>query len=389
MFGWFKRKEIRSDKFKPVKKFAIMIAAHNEEMVIGNIVRNMLSLDYPKELYDIIVIADNCTDGTAEIARMNGAEVFERFDKVKRGKGFALEWAFAKLFKMDRGYDAVSVFDADNLVSANFLKEMNMHLCRGHKVIQGYLDSKNPNDTIISGSYSITYWINNRLFQLARYYAGLSCAIGGTGFVVAADVLKDIGWGATCLTEDLEFTMKLALKGMKVHWSHEVAVYDEKPLTMQQSWKQRKRWMQGQSDCMIRYFPALISKAIKDKSLVVFDCAMYLIQPMIIVFGGVGLLANLMKFLLFFDFGTIQQSHNIMAIILMLLTTYFSIIFIIAEGKLKSVKVLLYYIVFPFWNLTWIPIIIQGFLHRNNTEWSHTLHTRAMDLKDIAKLERV
>ncbi|NTV90276.1 MAG: glycosyltransferase, partial [Clostridiales bacterium] len=250
------------------------------------------------------------------------------------------------------------------------------------------LDSKNPNDSVVAGSYSITYWINNRLFQLARYYVGLSCAIGGTGFVVSTDVLKEIGWGATCLTEDLEFTMKLALKGMKVYWAHEVAVYDEKPLTMSQSWKQRKRWMQGQSDCMVRYFPNLISKAVRDRSFVAFDCAMYLIQPMIIVLGGVGLLSNLLKFLFFFDFSTILQARNISGMLLMFLTTYFSIIFIYVEGKL-SLKVLGYFIIFPIYNLTWIPIIIQGFIARNETEWSQTSHTRAMDLKDVARLERI
>jgi len=388
MFGWVKKKETDPDLFKAEKRFAIFVAAHNEETVIGNIVRNLMSLDYPKELYDVYVIADNCTDNTAAISRENGAKVLERFDKVKKGKGYALEWAFEKMFKMDKKYDAVCVFDADNLVSANFLKVMNKHLCIGHDVIQGYLDSKNPYDTIISGSYAITYWINNRLFQLARYYLGLSCAIGGTGFVVSTDVLKKIGWGATCLTEDLEFTMKLALNGKKVYWSDEVAVYDEKPLTLRQSWRQRKRWMQGQADCLCRYFLLLLLKAIKDRSMVAFDCAMYLVQPVIIVFGGIGLIINFFRFLLFFDFSTMLETGTLGSMLVLIVTTYYSAIFIYLEGRL-SPRIVGYLILFPFYNLTWIPIIIQGFRDRHDTEWCHTLHTRALDIKDIGKLERV
>ena len=243
LFGFYKKKDTKT--FEPQKKFAMLVAAHNEEVVIENLVESLKHLDYPKELYDIFVIADNCTDNTAKIARAAGANVFERFNKEKRGKGFALEWMFDKIFKMDTHYDGIAVFDDDNLVDKNFLKEMNNKMCEGFKVVQGYIDSKNPQDSWITESYAIAFTSANRMLQLAKSNIGLSAQIGGTGFVIDTATLKKLGWGATCLTEDLEFSCKLILNGEKVGWAHDAIIYDEKPLTLKASWNQRKRWMQG------------------------------------------------------------------------------------------------------------------------------------------------
>ena len=121
------------------------------------------------KLYDIFVVADNCTDKTAEVARKAGAQVHERFNDTEKGKGYAMDWMFNRLFKMERQYDAVCVFDADNLVHPDFLKEMNSRLCNGERLIQGYLDSKNPNDTWISGTFSIAFWVINHVYHLAKY----------------------------------------------------------------------------------------------------------------------------------------------------------------------------------------------------------------------------
>lgn len=384
-FGWFKRKNKGVKEYGPAKKFAIVVAAHNEEAVVGNIVRNLKAIDYPEELFDIFVVADNCSDNTATIARESGAIAYERYDDKNRGKGFALNWMFKKIFSLDNKYDAFCVFDADNLVSPNFLKEMNNHLCSGHKVVQGYLDSKNPSDSIIAGSYAITYWLNNRLFQLARYYLGLNCAIGGTGFTVSSDILKKFGWEATSLTEDLEFSIKLALKDYRIYWSHEVIVYDEKPLTMAQSWRQRKRWMQGQSDCACRYLKALLVKAVKDRDIRAFDVSMYVMQPLIIVLSGFVLIANFIIAVLNFNPDMLLRRETVYSLLLFFLTTYICFIFVALEGRI-NLKIFGYFLMFPLYNLTWIPIIIQGFLGRNNKEWSHTVHTRSIEITEMHKL---
>jgi len=385
-FGWFKRKEEPAENFPLINKFAIIISAYNEEKVIGNIVRNLKGLNYPKDMYDIFVVADNCTDKTFFVAKDNGAIAYERFDADNRGKGHCLEWMFKKLFELEKQYDAIAIFDADNLASPNFLLEMNKQLCNGHKVIQGYLDSKNPYDSWISGNYSIAYWISNRLFQLPRYYLGLSCALGGTGFVMRTDILRQIGWGATCLTEDLEFSLKLVLRGMKISWSHEAIVYDEKPLLLSQSWRQRNRWMQGHCDCAGRYFKPLFLKGIRDRDPVALDSALYLLQPFVIVANGIGMVLGLIGVLINLNDFININSISFGALILVL--TYVNIVFVFAEGKLTK-KIAKYFLVFPVYSLTWVPIIIQGFYNRNKKEWAHTLHTRALEIKDIKQLEKV
>ena len=194
--GLWRKKEKKI--LTPQKTFAVIVAAHNESAVIGQLVDNLKMLDYPKELYDIFVIADNCDDNTAKAAEDAGALVYVRNVPELRGKGHALEWMFDKLYKMDEQYDYISVFDADNLVDKNYLKAMNERANQGFKVVQGFLDSKNPYDSWITAAYSFCFWSVNRIFQLSRYKLGLCCELSGTGFIIALDTLKKLGMYLTC-----------------------------------------------------------------------------------------------------------------------------------------------------------------------------------------------
>jgi len=381
---------------KPQKRFAMVVAAHNEETVISDIIESLKKIDYPKDMYDIIIIADNCTDNTAKKAKNKGVQVFERFNNSKRGKGYALEWIFEKIFKMNEKYDAVAIFDADNLVSKNFLKEMNKKLCEGYKVVQGYVDSKNPKDSWIAGSYSISFWSTNRMFQLSRNNLGLSAQLGGTGCVIDIEILKDLGWGATCLTEDLEFTCKLVLNGYKVGWAHDAVVYDEKPLTLKQSWAQRKRWMQGFADVSSRYTINLLKRAISKLNFAAFDCALYSIQPFVIVLSGISMVITAAQYMIKLynslpSIGNTISNFNLhiiltSGILLIVLQFLYTPLMIFLEKKL-NVKVFLYYLLYPIYSLTWIPITFQGIIHKNNKEWSHTKHTRSIDITDLEKAQ--
>lgn len=379
--GLWRRKE---DKILiPQKSFAVIVAAHNEKAVIAQLIDNLKELDYPEKLYDIFVIADNCTDDTAQIARDHGADVHERTDKDKKGKGFAMEWMFARLFKMKRQYDAVTVFDADNLVDKRFLLEMNNRLCKGDKVIQGYLDAKNPYDTWVSGTFAISFWVIDHIWHLAKTNIGLSSVLGGTGMCISTDILRKYGWGATCLTEDMEFTMKALSEGIKTTWAHDAIVYDEKPLTFMQSWRQRKRWAQGQFDVAHRFIPKMIKAGIKKHDIRILDGCLHLVQPHFLLIStffvimsyvqmGIGkpLFTNIYQFLPSSLLTVITLGQYILPVIILL------------KIHVKP-KAWFYLILYPVFIYSWIPIVFLGFLHRNEHEWSHTKHTRAVSYDDI------
>ncbi|MGG7144345.1 glycosyltransferase family 2 protein [Clostridium nigeriense] len=430
------RRKPEKKNYKPTKKFAMIVAAHNEEVVIGKLIESMLNQNYPRELFDIFVIADNCTDNTAKIARKYGVYVYERFNKEQKGKGYALEWMFDKIFNMQKKYDAVAIFDADNLVSKNWCKEINSKMLDGYKVVQGYIDSKNPNDSWIAASYSIAFWTQNRMYQLARANVGLSNQIGGTGFAIDIDILKEFGWGATCLTEDLEFSCKLILNGEKVGWAHDAIIYDEKPLTLKQSWVQRRRWMQGFTDVASRYFFKLLKKGFKERKWFVLDCALYVIQPFFTLMIGISTILSFIQsmapsniFLVSYLTGNLsfkvigvmqflitplvlrldkKISSGLFAMLIfytsnvfilpifatqadnyaqvLLIDLAYNIAFLIATALfLGKKKLILFFrfLLYSLYTLTWIPITVEGILRKNNKEWNPTKHIRNIEICDV------
>ncbi|WP_371369180.1 hypothetical protein SRRS_24630 [Sporomusa rhizae] len=379
-FGLCKRHE---DKITtPKNTFAVIVAAHNEEQVIGQLVENLHVLNYPRDLYDIYVIADNCKDKTALIAKNAGAIVYERFNLEQRGKGYAMEWMFEKLFSLKKQYDAVVVFDADNLVDTNFLMEMNNRLCKGEKVIQGYLDAKNPNDTWIAATFAISFWVVNHIWHLAKYNIGLSSVLGGTGMCISTDILKRFGWGATCLTEDMEFTMKTLLIGIRTTWAHDAIVYDEKPLTFKQSWNQRKRWAQGHFDVAGRYIPKLLVEGIKRRDIRILDGILHLVQPYFLILSTTFVLLSYVYHIVPFYTNILYMVLPIEVWTVIAIGQYIFPAIVLAKIR-ANWKTWFYSLFYPLFVYSWIPITFLGFLHRNDRNWSHTTHTRSLSYRDI------
>ena len=371
----------------PSKKFAVIVAAHNEHAVIGQLVDNLQELNYPKDLYDIYVIADNCSDDTAKIAAEAGAIVCERFDNEKKSKGYALEWMFDRLFEMEKSgtiYDAVAIFDADNLVHPQFLMEMNNRLMKGDRIIQGFLDAKNPYDTWVSGTFAIAFWVIDHVSHLAKTNIGLSAVLGGTGMCITIDVLKKYGWRATCLTEDMEFTMKSLAEGIKTTWAHDAIVYDEKPLTFKQSWTQRKRWAQGQFDVAHRFIPKMLVEGWRRKDIRIWDGCIYLLQPHFLMLSAIFILISYIQLAVGQFYTSIYSFMPSQLMTAIMIGQYVLPMIILVKVKAK-LKAWFYLLLYPIFIYSWLPIIFLGFINRNNHEWAHTEHTRAMSYKDFIK----
>lgn len=380
-FGWYYRKQ--TIQHAPQKSFAILVAAHNEEQVVGALIENLKRLDYPKELYDVFVICDNCTDGTADIARSMGVYAYERSNQNLRGKGYAIEWMLKELWKLPRSYDAIVMFDADNLTNPDYLTHMNNDLCNGSKVIQAYLDTKNPLDSWITASYGITYWYCNRLWQMPRRTLKLANYLGGTGMCFDSKLLKEMGWGATSLVEDLEFTMRCVQRGVYPTFNYEAKVYDEKPLTFKASARQRLRWMQGHFDVARRYFLPLLWQGIKDRSWTKIDTAIYALNVYITLFSAIISMALWIDIALpgeaFFT-SLFTLAPAVFNTIMILTYAMFPLSLVLEKAPIKVYK---YLILFPLFLLSWWPITIYAFFTQNNKQWSHTEHTRVIRLEEV------
>ena len=367
-------------KFKESKnhKFAVLIAAHNEEKVISGIIKSLKAQTYSPDMYDIFVIADNCSDKTAEIARSLGAGVIERFDETKKGKGFALEYAFDYIFSLNKGYEYAAIFDADNIVDKDFLFYINRKINTGARAVQGYLDSKNPYDSWLTISYSLWYWINNRLAQLSRDNLGIGARLGGTGLAIDLELIKEFGWGATCLAEDTEFTLKLVLSDIKVAWEHSAVVYDEKPIGMDTSWNQRTRWTQGIYDAFGKYIGPMLKKAFKEKKTLPFHMVMNVMgdsfypASFCIIFC-IYLLAELGVDSVFCTFWTAPLNLAILRCFC-LMNVLVVLGALAADNKLTK-KVIKNFFGFLVYLASWIPIGIVGLFKKNNGEWFHTPHS--------------
>lgn len=367
-------------------KFMAILPAHNEETVIGNLIESLKNQDYPKELLDIYVIADNCTDNTVKIAKEAGAIVLERHeeDPAKQTKGAALQWFLKQKIEENADYDAFFVFDADNIVDVNFTKAMNKKLCQGEEVVQGYRDIKNPSDSWVSAGYAIFYWTMHRFYHLARYNLGLSALLNGTGFMVKFDVIKPTGWNTKTLTEDIEFSLKTIIKGKKVGWAVDAIVYDEQPVGFKQSWSQRSRWTVGHIQCLSEYTKPLAVAVKEHKTVMNFDGLLYMIGsiPMFIL-TGVLVIINFVMYIL----GGMSTPDLIVNCIRYLLPTFLLPIFvgiIIMWLDKRPIKPMIKGLVlYPLFLGSWLLINFKCLFIRD-TKWEKIDHVRDIKIKDVA-----
>jgi len=384
--AWLPRK--KETLHAPMHRFAVLIAARNEEAVIGKLIDSIKAQSYPGRLVKIFVAADNCTDATAEAARSHGAEVYERYDMTLRGKGYALDFLLREIkLRGHVRFDGYIVLDADNVLDRDFILHMNETFSAGHDIVTCYRSSKNYGDNWISAGYALWFLRESRYLNSARARLGSSCGVSGTGFLFSQAVLdaQGGGWPFHLLTEDIEFTIDNVTRGMKVGYCPDAIAYDEQPISFRQSWAQRLRWSRGYLQVFKKYGRALIS-GIFSGSFSCYDMAMS-IMPAAVLTGlsiVVNLGAALVNVLYYHEWGVLGVSA--LQTLVNLYLTLFIIGAITTATEWKSIhcepaKKIFYVFTFPLFMLSYVPIVIHSLFV--TPEWTHIDHTRTLDVQQI------
>lgn len=374
-------------------RYAVVIPARNERCVIPHLIDSLRRQNYPAELIDIFVIADNCTDDTAALAREAGATVFERFDTVRVGKGYALDYALKRIFsEYDRGYEAFVVFDADNLVDENFFTEMNRTFDRGARIITSYRNSKNFGSSWVSSASALWYLRESRFLNAARETLHSSCMVSGTGFMVARSILEaNDGWKHHLLTEDIEFSIDAVIHGEKVAFCEKAMIYDEQPISFSQSWTQRLRWAKGFLQVFRNYGAALAKRLLHcplaDK-LSCFDLLMMILPAMTITL--VCLVVNLTAMIggLIVSDG-VAIAAGCSALVNTLCSFYamffcYGLLTMVTERKMiraTFAEKLRCLVTFPFFMAAHIPMSVQAMFC--TVEWKPIHHTCGETLNEL------
>ncbi len=370
-------------------RYAVMISARNEEEVIGELIGSLTSQNYPRELLDIYVVADNCTDDTAGAARRAGATVYERFDTVHKGKGYALGYLLHEL-KADigeSGYDGFFVFDADNIIDPNFVNEMNKVFDTGdYQALTSYRNSKNFADNWISAGYGLWFMREARFLNFPRMLIGTNCAISGTGFLISAEVVQQNGgWPYHLLTEDIEFSANCALKGQRIGYCETAVLYDEQPVTFKQSWDQRLRWSKGFYQVDFKYGLSLLKGCFTNKTnkFSCYDMLMTVAPGMLLTL--VMLAMNLMLLVTCFTEPAYiarrifhEASGAVISAIVMFYISLFTFGAATTITEWKKIAAttkqkIFYTFTFPLFLFTYVPIAIVALVRK--VEWRPIKHT--------------
>jgi hypothetical protein len=260
-------------------RYLIVVPAHDEERVIGTTLSSLAALDHPQSSMTVVVIADNCSDGTARVAERLGARALVRRDAARRGKGHALAWGLGQLGDEIRRSDAVVFVDADCECSSNLLQAFDVRLHAGITVAQAGYWVANPADSWPAALRWAAFALVNVVRPRGAEALGLSCGILGTGFMVGRDVLERVRWEAFSLAEDQEYHLRLIDAGERVHFVHEAAVTSPMPTSLAASREQNLRWEAGRWTLARRWTPSLIREGMRRRDRVRLHAALEQLVP--------------------------------------------------------------------------------------------------------------
>ena len=377
-------------KFKDAKqnhKFAILIPARNESKVIEQLLISIEEQNYDKNLLKTYVIVESEDDPTCDIAkRYANTEVFVRRHLENKGKGHALDEVVTEIFSRGEEYDAFFIFDADNVLDKNYIKEMNNAFDAGYEIALGYRNSKNWDDGWVASSSALTFSMINTFQNKCRSRFTKNVIISGTGFYVSKNVLKKAGgWKFFELTEDYELSMYAALNNVKATYNEYAEFYDEQPKKLKVSWNQRLRWVKGFSKVSKKYRKKLVKSLIYDKQnrLCKFEYVVSVLP--IVVMLAVSFAYTIFTLVLGIVGSIIGDPVCVdvyMACIISSLAIYFFFVmyaFVMLLAERKHIKMKFWHkvsccLMFPIYMALYIPIYIQA-MFKKEVEWKPIEHS--------------
>lgn len=373
-------------RHKPHKKtvlhrYAVLISARNEEAVIGDLLRTINNQTYPSHLVQVFVVADNCTDATADRAKAQGAVVWERFNREKVGKGYALNFLLKQIKEAypEDPFDGYFVFDADNLLDENYIAEMNKTFSDGHEIITSYRNSKNFGDNWITAGYGLMFLREAKFLNNSRMLLNTSCAVSGTGFLFSRAIKNKMrGWHFHLLTEDIQFTAHNVMHRRKIAYCPSAVLYDEQPTSFQQSWTQRERWAKGYLQVFTHYCIGLSKGILKYRSFSCYDMLMSFLPTFILTVGT--LVMNVIAIIVGACTGA-DVSSTVGSVVGFLVNAYvlqfiMGAMTAITEWKnihCRNYKKVLAMFTYPVFMFLCIPINVAALLHRK-VEWKPIRH---------------
>ena len=384
-------------KIPPAKKqhtYAFFIAAHNEEAVIANLVKSIKDQDYPSELIDVFVVADACTDNTAQAAREAGAIVYERNDLSRKGKSWVMDYGFDRILREYPGkHEAFFIFDADNLLSRDYVTIMNDAFDQGYLALTSYRNSKNFGSSWISSAYATWFIREARYLNNARMICHTSCAVSGPGYLVSAKLIEGMkGWDFHTLTEDIQFSTFCAIHGVRIGYAP-AEFFDEQPVTLKASIKQRMRWTKGFYQVLFTYGRHMFKSIGKFHRFAAYDMLMVV---------GPAMLLTLMCLLVNVTFIAVGSlSHGFLATdaeiemaigsIIMMLAYMYGTFFVmglsttITEWKHihcpQKWRIFTNLFTFPLFMFTYVPLTVAALFLK--VDWVPTPHDVSVTLDEV------
>ena len=386
---FFKKQKVYTAK--KLHKYAVLISARNEGADIGELLESLHRQNYPQELLDIYVVADNCTDNTAQIAEDHRAIVYERFDRRLVGKGYALNYLFEKIYARSglEAYDGYFVFDADNVLDENYVREMNKVFDNGYEIVTSYRNSKNYGSNWISAGYALWFLRESKYLNGARMQCGTSCAISGTGFLVANRIIRENnGWKHHLLTEDIEFSTDNIIQGRVIGYCEQAVLYDEQPTDFHESWNQRLRWTKGFYQVFANYGGQLLNGILEQHRFQCYDMLMTLAPATlltlltIVLNSAFGIVGVLLGHPLWTDVTMEAVLGNIVSVYSSLF--FFGLVTTITEWRrihCEWYKKICYLFTFPIFIFTYVPIAIVALFKK--VTWVPIRHTVVKSVQQI------